>query len=163
MKTEYLSSNGSRPRRTLKRLEERVNLVWFCSLSKEEQEQVFKSCIDKGRLKDIKEVMLKLVKKYDEENVTLNFYPCSHCEGFHITKIDKHRRYLIRRMIIEWKRKNKMPTSRRLSNKLLKEDDSYSRKILEQIYDHRSKDRNDYYNINTNNTNTNLPSGEVGK
>ena len=27
----------------------------------------------------------------------------------------------------------------------------------------RSKDRNDYYNTDTNNTNTNLPSGEVGK
>ena len=156
MKTEY---GPSRPRRTLKRVEERVNFVLFCSLGKEEQDQIFKSCIDKEKLKDMKEVMFKLIKKYDEENITLNFYPCPHCQGFHVTKVDKHRRNLIRRMIIQWKRKNKMPTSR----KVLKQNDDYSRKMLEQIHDHRSKDRNDYYNTNTNNTNTNLPSGEVGK
>ncbi len=149
----------SRPRRTLKRTEERVNFVWFCSLDEQEQEKIFKSCIDKARLKDIKEVAEELIKKYDEENATLNFYSCPYCDGFHTTGANKHRRNLIRRMIIQWKRKNKMPTSR----KALKQDDSYSRKILEQIYDHRSKGRNDYYNTNTNNTNTNLPSSEVDK
>ena len=111
-----------RPRRTLKRLEERVNLVWFCSLDKQEQEKIFKSCIDKARLKDIREVAQELVKKYDDENVTLNYYPCPHCLGFHTTGVDNHRRNLIRRMIISWKRKMQMPTSRRL---------------LEQLYDER--------------------------
>ena len=66
----------SRPRRTLKRTEERVNFVWFCSLDEQEQEKIFKSCIDKARLKDIKEVAEELIKKYDEENATLNFYSC---------------------------------------------------------------------------------------
>jgi len=111
---------NNQPRRTLKRLEERVNLVWFLSLDKEEQERVFKSCIDKPKLKGMKEVMLKLVEKYDEEKITLNFYPCPHCQGFHLTRADKHRRSLIRRMITKWKWQNDMPTRR-------------SRKILEQI------------------------------
>jgi hypothetical protein len=106
----------SRPRRTLKRTEERVNLVWFCSLSKEEQDKIFKSCIDKAKLEGVNEVALELVRKYDDENVTLNYYLCPHCLGYHTTGADNHRRNLIRRMIIDWKRKNKKPTSRKLTH-----------------------------------------------
>jgi len=105
-----------RPTRTLDRVEGRVNLVWFCSLGEVEQDKIFKSCIDKSKLKNLQEVAQKLVAKYDTENVTLNYYLCPHCLGYHTTGADSHRRNLIRRMIIKWKRKNNKPTSRRLAH-----------------------------------------------
>jgi len=85
----------------LLKLEGRVNLVDFLKLNENEQAKIYKGCINKPKLDDLEQVTKALIEKYQEKKVTLNYYECDTCGGFHLTKSGKRRRRLIKHMILK--------------------------------------------------------------
>jgi len=88
---------------TLHQISERTDIFKFSKLDESKQMQILKGCIKKYRFSCINEVAQHLVFKYDNEAITLNFYGCRFCGGYHVTKVNQSRREQIEKMIINLK------------------------------------------------------------
>lgn len=84
------------------RLDERVNIVDFLKLSKDEQDRIYKGCINKRKLNSLNDVAQILIKKYESTERVFNYYSCETCGGFHLTSGGKKKqKKIIKRMILK--------------------------------------------------------------
>ena len=88
---------------TLGRVSDRMDLVKFVNLNHNKQKHILKSCVKKNRFEDVKGIALHIIDKYDQQGVSLNFYGCEYCGGYHVTGVNKERRAQIEEMIIHLK------------------------------------------------------------
>ena len=93
----------------LERVSERMSIVKYLRLSDYQQKKVQKSCINKTRYENIKDIAKALVNKYDDTKIALSIYKCPFCKGYHLTSCGSKERKQVYEMITEWKRKNNMP------------------------------------------------------